>query len=146
MKYMFKIIRLGYPLAIYPEGEQNWDGQTLPILRSTAKLIKFLNLPVVTVLSTGNYLACPRWANKRRKCPVTIQFAKPIIFDRKRTDAEIINVIQKAIDNNDNYTKIKQIRGRRPVDVLTRLLWRCPICRKIEGLAEARGKSLYCTQ
>ncbi len=146
VRYMRNSIKLGHPLAIYPEGRRNWDGETRHIFLSTAKLIRLLKVPVVAVLSKGNYLAWPRWANKPRKCPITLHFAKPITIDQKNTYEEIIDWIQKAIYNNEKYTKIGKIRGKRPAEGLTRLLWRCPICRKIEGLTEISGKILSCTQ
>ena len=67
IKYAINLVKKGYPLCIYPEGGRNWDGETLPIIKSIAKLVKLLNVPLVSVVSKGNYLAYPRWADKRRK-------------------------------------------------------------------------------
>jgi len=149
IKHAIKLVEQGYPLAIYPEGGRNWDGKTLPVLESTAKMVNLLNkrrtVPVMAVVSNGNYLAWPRWANKRRKSPITIHYGKPVTFDRKTPEKEIIDWMQKAIDHNDNYTKIENICGKRPVEGLTRLLWRCPDCRILEGLVENKGKTLICS-
>jgi len=145
IKYAIHLVRQGHPLVIYPEGGRNWDGETLPILKSTAKLVKLLNVPLVTVVSNGNYKAYPRWANRRRKSPITIYFSKPVQFDRKVPDEEIIDYVQKGIFNNDNFTKVDNIRGKNPADGLTRLLWRCPSCREIEALEEKEGKFLACS-
>ncbi len=136
----------GHPLAIYPEGGRNWDGKTLPILKSTANMVKHLGVPVVAAVSEGNYTAWPRWANKRRKCPITIHFAKPVTFDQNTPFKEIIDRMQKAIDHNDNYTNIEWVRGKRPAEGLTRLLWGCPRCRTLEGLVEKGGDTLVCSQ
>ncbi len=146
IKYAIHLAKKGYPLIIYPEGGRNWDGETLPILESTAKLVKLLQVPLITVVSKGNYLAYPRWADKRRKSRITIYYSKPVVFSRKSTDEEIIRHIQKGIYNNDNYTEIKKIRGKNPAQGLPRLLWRCPNCRKIDALLEKDGKYLYCTE
>ena len=146
IRHAKKIIEKGYPIGIYPEGGRNWDGKTLPIIKRTAKMVKLLNVPVVAVVSEGNYLAWPRWANKRRKSPIIIHYSKPVTFDRDTKDEEIIGWMQKAIDHNDNYTKVENIRGKRPAEGLTRLLWRCPDCRTLEGLIEKRGETLFCTQ
>jgi 1-acyl-sn-glycerol-3-phosphate acyltransferase len=145
IKYAIKRVNAGFPLAIYPEGGRNWDGETLPTLESTAKLVKLLKVPLVTVVSKGNYLSFPRWADKMRRGPITIYYSKPFSFDRKSTDDEIIDHIQKGIYNNDNYTRIDKIRGRKPAKGLTRLLWRCPECRKLEGLVEKDEKTLRCS-
>jgi 1-acyl-sn-glycerol-3-phosphate acyltransferase len=145
IKYAISLVRKGYPLVIYPEGGRNWDGETLPILKSTAKLIKLLKVPLVTVVSKGNYLAFPRWADEKRKSPITIHYSKPVMFDKKSLDDEIIDYIQKGIYNNDNYTKIKKIKGKNPAVGLPRLLWRCPDCRAIDALEEKNGNYILCT-
>ncbi len=144
IKYAINIVKKGYPLVIYPEGGRNWDGETLPILKSTAKLVKLLNVPLVTVVSRGNYLAYPRWADRRRKSPITIYYSKPVQFDRKTPDEEIIDYIQKGIYNNDNYTKVEYIKGKDPAVGLPRLLWRCPECRTIDALREIDSRHIKC--
>ncbi|MFW6137926.1 MAG: lysophospholipid acyltransferase family protein [Spirochaetota bacterium] len=145
IKYAIKIVKKGYPLIIYPEGGRNWDGETLPILTSTAKLVKILNVPVIAVVSKGNYLAFPRWADKKRKNPITIYFSKPVHFEAKTSDRKIAEYIQEGIYNNDNYTKVKKIRGGGPARGLPRLLWRCPSCRSIDALTEKDRYHIFCT-
>ena len=146
IKYAIHIVKkLGFPLIIYPEGGRNWDGETLPVLKSTAKLVKLLNVPLVTIVSKGNYIAYPRWANKKRKSRITIHYSKPVVFDRKSSDAEIIDYIQKGIYNNDNFTQVSKIRGNKPAEGLTRLIWRCPACRTLESLVEKDGTTILCT-
>ncbi|MBN2325471.1 MAG: 1-acyl-sn-glycerol-3-phosphate acyltransferase [Spirochaetes bacterium] len=145
IKHAIHIVREGHPLVIYPEGGRNWDGETLPILHSIAKLVKLLGIPLVTVVSKGNYLAYPRWADKRRKSPITIHYSKPVLFGRKSTDDEIIDHIRKGIYNNDNYTEIKKIRGKNPARGIWRLLWRCPSCRTKDALVERDGHTIYCS-
>ncbi len=146
IKYAIQLVKRGFPLIIYPEGGRNWDGETLPILKSTAKLVKLLDVPVVTVVSKGNYLAFPRWADRRRKSPIMIHFSKPFKFNRSTPDSEIIDYIQKGIYNDDNYTQVDRIRGKNPAQGLTRLLWRCPSCREMEALSEKDGIYLLCTR
>jgi 1-acyl-sn-glycerol-3-phosphate acyltransferase len=146
IKYAIHIVKkLGFPLIIYPEGGRNWDGETLPVLKSTAKLVKLLNVPLVTIVSKGNYLAYPRWADRRRKSRITIHYSKPVMFGRKSSDAEIIDHIQKGIYNNDNFTKISKIRGKKPAEGLPRLIWRCPSCRMLESLIERNDTTILCT-
>ena len=145
IKYAIHLVRKGFPLVIYPEGGRNWDGETLPILKSTAKLVKLLDVPLVTVVSKGNYLAFPRWADKKRKSPITIYYNKPVKFDKKTPDEEIIDYIQKGIYNNDNYTKVVYIKGKEPAVGLPRLLWRCPECRVIDALKVTDNNHIECT-
>jgi len=146
IKYAIHLVKKGYPLAIYPEGGRNWDGETLPVLKSTAKLVKLLQVPLVTVVSKGNYKALPRWTDRKRRSPITINFSKPVQFNRTSPDEEIIEHIQRGIFNNDNFTEVEKIKGKKPAEGLTRLLWRCPSCRKIDALMEKDGKYIACSQ
>lgn len=145
IRQMVRALKWGYPIGIYPEGGMNWDGKTLPVLEVISKFIKLCNVPVVAVVIKGNYLTLPRWANNRRKCPITLHFSKPVTFNRETPDEEVTDWVQKAIDNNDNYTEVEWIKGKHPADGLTRLLWRCPDCRALEGLQERNGNELVCT-
>ena len=40
-------------IGLFPEGAQSWNGSTLPLVPSTAKLLKLLKVPVVQVLIRG---------------------------------------------------------------------------------------------
>ena len=146
IRHAIRLVRkLGHPLGIYPEGGRNWDGETLPVIRATAGMIKLLNVPVVPVVSEGNYIAWPRWANKRRKSPIVIHYGEAVTFDRKATEDEIVSWMQKVLDHNDSYTRVDAIKGKNPAEGLTRLLWRCPSCRAMEGLVEKNGEELCCS-
>ena len=144
IKYAIMLVRKKYPLGIYPEGGRNWDGKTLPVDEGTAGMIRLLNVPVVPVVSKGNYIAWPRWANKRRKSSIVIHYGKPVLFDRSTSKKEIVDWMQKVLDHNDNDTTVEKIKGKNPAEGLTRLLWRCPSCRTIEGLVEKNGDELHC--
>lgn len=145
IKYTINIVKSGYSLVIYPEVGRNWDGETLPILKSIAKLVKLLNMPLVTAVLKGYYLAYPRWTDKKRKSVITIYYSKPVFFDRNTSDETIISHIQNGIYNNDNYTLVNKIKGKNPARGLPRLLWRCPSCRTIDALTEKDGSHIVCS-
>ena len=145
IRYALRLVQKGFALGIYPEGGRNWDGKTLPVVEATASMIKTLRLPVVPVVSKGNYIAWPRWANNRRKSPIVIQYGKPVTFDRSTSKEEIVEWMQRVLDHNDNDTTVEKIKGKNPAEGLTRLLWRCPVCRTIEGLIEKNGDALSCS-
>ena len=60
-------VKRGYPICIFPEGNTTFNGETTYVEESTMKLIKKLNIDVVTVKVEGGYLSKPRWATSKRK-------------------------------------------------------------------------------
>lgn len=145
IKYAIHLVKKGYPLVIYPEGGRNWDGETVPLLKSTSKLVKLLEVPLIAAVFRGNYLAYPRWADRRRKCPITVSFSEPVMFNKKSSEKDIVEYIRKRIYNNDNYTEVEYIQGKNPAQGLPRLLWKCPHCRTIDALFEKDGNHICCT-
>lgn len=146
LRHAMDLVRKGFPLVIYPEGGRNWDGETLPSIESTARLVKRLGVPLVTVVSKGNYIAWPRWATNRRKSRIHIYFSEPVTFDRDTPDGEVIAHIENGIYNNDNYTEVEKVKGRDPAKGLPRLLWRCPECRSVDALEERGGSLVGCVR
>ncbi|HTX73380.1 MAG TPA: lysophospholipid acyltransferase family protein, partial [Rectinemataceae bacterium] len=74
VKSLFKARDLGRSLGIFPEGERNWDGRTLPLVPATLKLIKKLREPVVVVLLKGAHLSFPRWAYFARRGRIELEY------------------------------------------------------------------------
>lgn len=64
-----RIVKEGGSIAIYPEGNLTYTGETLNFNNSIVKLIQFLKIPVIFFVTEGLYLSNPRWAlyNKKGK-------------------------------------------------------------------------------
>ena len=60
-------LRQGVPICIFPEGNRTWDGRSLPLHPTTAKLLKTAGVPVVTYRIEGGYLTDPRWSKTLRR-------------------------------------------------------------------------------
>jgi 1-acyl-sn-glycerol-3-phosphate acyltransferase len=122
-------------IGIYPEGTRTWDGRTAPLLYATSRLIKSLNIPVVTALTTGGYLSFPRWAGKRRKgkmfLDIKVLLSKQDVENMKAED--INKAIEDSLNHNENvWQKEKMIRfkGSRLAENLELYLHTCPKCLK----------------
>ena len=68
------IRRRGGVVGIFPEGQQSWDGTTLPLVPSTAKLLKLLKVPVLAAVIKGGYSSLPRWTGARRRGRMEVEF------------------------------------------------------------------------
>lgn len=49
------------PICIYPEARYTFDGTASYIPPSVGKMAKLLKIPVVLLISYGNFICCPQW-------------------------------------------------------------------------------------
>ena len=136
-------------VGIFPEGKRTWDGITANILFSTAKLIKHLKIPVVTVLLKGACLARPRWASNNRHGRIEISY--DLSLSSNQVKHKSVNDIYQAISKklyHDEYEWQHQhqftYRGRFLADGLEKFLFACPNCNSI-GNNTSQGNYLKCT-
>ncbi|WP_164670480.1 lysophospholipid acyltransferase family protein [Virgibacillus doumboii] len=120
-------------IGIFPEGNRNWDGETEPLIYSTAKLAKLLDIPVVVATIRGGYMTHPRWADNHRKGVISISFEKkwdkgafkddsPETVHQKLTDALYHNEVDWQSGQEIAYN------GKQLAHYLERLLFVCPHC------------------
>ncbi len=135
-------------IGIYPEGMRTWDGHTADTIFQTAKLLKFLKIPVIATVLKGAYLSLPRWTSRSRRGRVTIEFTK--IFSGPELKHLSLEQIQAQIDEAlrfDEYEfqqrQMLPYRGNRPAESLELALYVCPHCRSIAQL-QSRGHRLRC--
>jgi len=142
------IRRRGGVVGIFPEGQQTWDGTTLPLVPSTAKLLKLLKVPVLAAVIKGGYSSLPRWTNARRRGRMEVEFKLAFAPEElKRLDvAEIRSRLEIALAHDEAAWEEK---ARVPFEALRRAehielgLFMCPRC---EALGELRssGARLNC--
>jgi 1-acyl-sn-glycerol-3-phosphate acyltransferase len=144
MKNMMRVLGRGGLVGLYPEGVRTWDGTNGPLIPTIARLIRRMKVPVYTCRLEGGYLAWPRWASRWRRIPVRMVFdrlyAKDTIPD---SEEQILRDIARAIEIRDYHLPI-EVRHRHFTGLaagLPKLLYRCPNCHTLEGLAAVRPLS-----
>ncbi|MBI9099844.1 MAG: 1-acyl-sn-glycerol-3-phosphate acyltransferase [Spirochaetaceae bacterium] len=148
LKKMIEASRSGKVIGVFPEGLQNWDGATLPLIESTAKMVRMLNVPIVVPLIEGAYLMGPRWGTSFRRGRVFITYK--ILFDgigpgEKKT-SEIIQALKDALDHNEyKCERLKGIRfkGRKRAQNIEQLIYICPQCHSISSF-RSKGNDFSC--
>jgi 1-acyl-sn-glycerol-3-phosphate acyltransferase len=137
MRNIFRLLKNGCLVGIYPEGVRTWDGTNGPIIPSVARLIRKLRVPVYTCRTEGGYLAQPRWARRYRRIPLRGVFSRLYAADAiPPEDERIVSDIADAIRNPDYGMTVDPALDRLKglaVNV-TRVLYRCPACGTLEGL------------
>ncbi|MGD9677680.1 MAG: 1-acyl-sn-glycerol-3-phosphate acyltransferase [Vulcanibacillus sp.] len=150
VKDIIRIVKNKGIVGIFPEGQRNWDGETQELVRSTAKLIKMLEIPVVTVILSGSHLAHPRWANNNRKGKVHLK------YEYTFTPEDIKNMSADEIDkelsdklNYDEYEQQKKVMNtytaHNLAESLELFLFTCPQCKSI-GTMQSKGNVFYCNK
>lgn len=135
-------------VGFYPEGQATWNGQTLPALSGTAKLIKLLKVPVVCALGKGTYLSKPRWAYSLHRGRVAIRFTQLFTPQELKalSVAEIRDRLDAAMKHDDTaWAGMLGLRyeDARRAECLELALYACPSCGGLHTL-KSSGETLRC--
>lgn len=149
IKQIMRTAQNGGIIGIFPEGRRSWDGKTVHISTPTYKLIKKLNLPVVTAKIKGSYLSEPRWANTKRYGMIEIERKTLLSVDdiKGMNEAEIEAKIITALDHNEfEWQDDRKIpfKGKSLAEGFERLLFICPECKGIDTLRSS-GSKVHCS-
>lgn len=136
-------------VGVFPEGQQSWDGHTLPLLPASAKLLKFLKVPVVAARIKGAYMALPRWTWKRRSGKITVEWE--LLFRpeelKELSVEEILARLEAGLAHDESsYQKKARIpfRSSRRAEFIELALFMCPECENV-GRLRSRGNRIHCT-
>ena len=141
----------GHSVGLFPEGARTWDGKTLKVIPSIAKLIKLLRVPVYNITYSGLYLTRPRWAGKntrRGRIDVSIRRILSKEEVKNATNAELLKKIEAAIAFNEFDWQRKAMvpfKGKRRAEHIEHLLYRCPSCDAVNSLWSS-GNTFSCDQ
>lgn len=136
-------------IGIFPEGQSSWDGHSLPIYYSTAKLVKSLKVPVVIVELKGAFLSLPRWGRSIRRGRVHIEYKLGFTPDTVK-DMSVEQVYERLVEllSHDDiaYQREHMIRfgGTRRAEYMEAVLFTCPRCETRHTL-HSSGNLLRCT-
>lgn len=145
---LISVIKEGYSVGIFPEGTRSWTGSTLPIDASLGKLVKLLNVPVVTAKLKGMQLFNPRWYPGTRPTQVEIEYRLSISGkELKALNAnEIFIRILKDIKHDEvayQRVKMSKIQSIHRAEYINHVLFICPECRSI-GQIKSKGNNFGC--
>jgi len=150
IKRMIKTVRNNDPLFILPEGETNYFGQSLHIDDSIAKLVKKLNVDVITAVSRGGYISSPRWAYKLRSFRfVFVEFRK-LIPKEKITEMSVdeiyVLIKDKLFVNDYDFQRDVMIwvGGTKRAIGLEKFIFACPECKSINTI-DTEKNDIFCT-
>ena len=148
---MKRLVKSGATLGLYPEGDIDMFGRTLPIGVSVAKFARLLGIPVVLTKVQGACIRAPRWADRARHAHITYSITD-IIYPEELKRMPVNNLYQRILDeiSVDEYAyqkelQYKQFPAPKRAEWLELGLFYCPNCGKLETLT-SKGDKLICIQ
>ena len=145
IREMIKVVRAGGALSLFPEGTRTWSGETQFMDPSIAKLVKLLNVPVITARMKGAYAFDPRWAKSIRRAAVEIDYTLAIEKEelRNMSEDDILAIIRDNLYHDDvEYQRLEKIKissGKR-AEHIDLVLFQCPTCLSFDGFKDCRNE------
>jgi 1-acyl-sn-glycerol-3-phosphate acyltransferase len=144
VRTMLSTIKNNNCIGLFPEASRSWTGRTMHIDPSTAKLIKLLNVPVVTAKMKGMQLFNPRWASLLRKTKVIIDFELSLSKDdvAKLSESEIYEKIKRELFHDEVAYQRKhliKVFSFHRAEYISYVLFICPECHSIGKITNHRN-------
>ncbi len=148
LKNIFGMKEQGKNIGIFPEGQRTWDGTTLPLIKSTSKLIRMLKIPVVTVVFKGGFYSQPRWGTSIRTGEVLADYRLLLSGEEAggMKVSELHSVLTQALTHDEiEYQKQAKIEftGGRYAENIEQVLFACPECGGFRGF-HSSGAEFSC--
>ena len=151
VKSIYKTLRRGDILCMYPEARYSPCGITSYLPESLGMLVKRAKVPIVTVVHHGNHLHTPFWNfRKKRKVPLYTTATKILTPEEieNMSVSEINAKLREALTYDDyRYQKENGILITEPyrAEGIHKILYQCPHC-LTESKMSSNGVELFCTE
>lgn len=133
-KEIFRYIKMGYSIGLFPEGDNTFYGETLDIYQNTGRLIKKAGIDVILIKQQGGYISQPRLADYFSKKGVVHTTQKVLIKKEELKDLseqDINKIIEDALYNNDyefQREHMFNLQRKKRAEGIERLLYYCNHC------------------
>lgn len=140
-----RLAKEGGTIAIAPEGNRTYSGDTVYISPTIAGLAKKINLPIALYRIEGGYGVQPRWSDKVRKGKMHSYVSKVIEPEEyaNLSNEELFEIIKNELTVKEGIADAAFISDKK-AEYLERAMYVCPDC----GLSvfESHGNEITCTK
>lgn len=149
VRKLLSLVKKKSSILMYPEASYSFDGTKTPLPYSIAKLIRLLNIDVVTIITNGAFLIQPLY-NELKKRNVSISANIKILIKKEDipnlTDQEIYDILDNEF-SFDNF-KVQQEQKIKICEItraegLNKVLYKCPHCLE-EGKMSSSKTQIKC--
>jgi 1-acyl-sn-glycerol-3-phosphate acyltransferase len=149
IKNMFRVLKRGGAIGLFPEGIQSTSGSTHPINPATTQFIKKSKANIVVCTTNGAYLATNRYSADRKKGYIGVRYS--LLFTPEMletlTEEEIYRMLLEKIRYNDfAFNKVARNKyvGKKPNAFgINKILYKCPDC-KHEHTLTVENDTIIC--
>lgn len=141
-------LRAGINVAMFAEGNKSWDGLTCYISPRTAHILKEVDCNLLTYRFDGDYLANPRWADKKRKGRVdgaVVGFYSIEQLSAMTEDQIYASICNDLYTNAFDYQKehMYKYKGKNLAEGFDNMAYICPVCHSFDSI-QAQGDTISC--
>ena len=136
-------------VLMYPEASYSFDGCATPLPRKLGALLKKLDVPVVTIITSGAFARDPLY-NCLQKRKVRVSAEVKCLLTREQIKEKSVAELDAILDEEFDFDAFKWQRENKVeidepfrADGLERILYKCPDCQK-EGKMRGKGTRLVC--
>ena len=140
-----KVAKEGGSIAMFPEGNRTFSGETAYINPAIGGLAKKMGLPIAFFKIEGGYGVQPRWSDVRRKGKMRAYVASVLEPEEYKSwsNEQLYQYICKELYQNEANANA-QYHHKNAAEYMERVLYVCPHC----GIThfESHGDTLECTK
>lgn len=152
IKHLKTVVNRGDIAIIYPEARYSLCGTNSEIFPSVAKLAKYLDVPLVTLICHGHHVNSPFWDSKSNRKVKGIEAEMTCLFNKEEIEKASVEEIHKKLSESFIYDDFKwqkenniHINYKDRAEGLHKVLYKCPHCLK-ENKMESFGTTLRCKE
>ena len=138
-----RVAREGGSIAIAPEGNRTYSGESVYMSPTIAPLARKLGLPILLFRIEGGYGVQPRWSDVTRRGKMTAFVSRVISPEEYKdlSDDELFEIIEKGLYQNEAKADAIFVH-KKSAEYIERAIYTCPDC----GLTmlESRGDIVEC--
>ena len=148
VKQMLRALQEGHRVCIFPEGNRSFNGVTMDMETSIAKVAKKSKAKLVTFRIEGGYLTQPRWSTTTRRGKtrgrlINVYTPEQLaeMSDGQISEAIITDLYEDAYETQERE-RIR-FKGKDLALGIESTLFVCPICGEI-GKLHSKEDRFYC--
>jgi len=149
VKNMIHAKNNGDIVALFPEARYSLCGTTAVLPKSLGKMVRMMNIPVVTLIMHGHHINSPMW-NLGNRGVKPVESEMKLLFTQEETQNLSIDEINEKLIKAfqyDEYAWQKErgirVKKKDRAEGLHKILYQCPVC-KVEYKMSSKGATLRC--